>query len=74
MPSLNTFITVDFRPDIKGGTLDKTHESKFILTGNKSLDSEHREYKAICFGPKSDRVLMNLEHAVDETDNILFLY
>ncbi len=74
MSSLNTFITADFRPEVKGGTLDKTHESKFILTGNEFLSSEYLEYNAICFGPKTDRVLMNLEHAVDESDNVLFLY
>ncbi len=71
MPDLKTFITDAFRPEINGAMLDKAHRSYFVVN-NKCL--QHREINAICFGPKKDRVLVNLEHAILNQDNILVFY
>lgn len=72
MPSLNTFIQQDFRPEITGSMLDDAHQTCFPL---KSTPTKRTVYlHAICFGPKQDKVLVNLEHAIFQEDKLLILY
>lgn len=75
MRQLNTFIKKQFRPDIEGGKLDKEHKTRFILDKNAlEVDSKLIPYNAICFGPKKDNVLINIEHAISNHDDILVFY
>lgn len=74
MPKL-TFITKDYRPDVFGATLDIEHETYLFLSNYDCLDDfEEVEINAICFGPKKDNVLLNLEHLIQMEDEILVLY
>ena len=54
-----------------GGRLDKAHKTPFTLG-----ETCARSYavKAICFGPKKDNVLINLEHCIKQEDKILIFY
>lgn len=72
MSQLTTFISQKFRPDVRGGRLDKTHVSHFQLDSTK--ESEYLRVNAICFGPKKDNVLINLEHMISKNDQILVFY
>ncbi|MDX2346606.1 MAG: ATP-grasp domain-containing protein [Legionella sp.] len=72
MPQLKTFISATFRPEINGAMLDKTHQPHCFLKHSKSLKTMH--IHAICFGPKADKVLVNLEHAITASDKFLILY
>ena len=75
MRQLDTFIRKQFRPDIEGGTLDKGHKTRFILDENDlEVDSAPIPCNAICFGPKKDNVLINIEHAISNLDDILVFY
>lgn len=74
MSQLNTFISASFRPAITGGFLDKSHTTKFFIENKNNLTRKKIHVNAVCFGPKSDRVLMNFEHAICEEDNILVFY
>lgn len=74
MRKLNTFISSNFRPDIVGGTLDKAHQSRLILKKVKKEEKKIIVLNAVCFGPKTDKVLVNLEHAVTKKDKIEVLY
>ncbi|MDF1678244.1 MAG: hypothetical protein P1U32_06065 [Legionellaceae bacterium] len=71
MPSLTTFIQPAFRPKIYGSMLDKHHKTYFFLKNNPKV-SLH--IHAICFGPKKDNVLINIEHAILKQDNVLVFY
>ncbi|MDF1645803.1 MAG: ATP-grasp domain-containing protein [Legionellaceae bacterium] len=71
MSQLKTFISDRFRPDIHGAMLDKHHQVRFILNNQ---GNQHINIHAICFGPKQDRVLVNLEHAILQRDKILIFY
>lgn len=73
MSALNTFINHQFRPDIHGAMLDKRHHTRFLINWQAATHSEQPVH-AICFGPKQDKVLVNLEHAIFNKDNILFFY
>jgi len=72
MHELRTFISQKFRPDVLGGKLDKTHNSLFTL--DKRIHHSILMVNAICFGPKKDNVLINLEHAIKKSDDILVFY
>lgn len=75
MRPLDTFIKKQFRPDIEGGTLDKEHKTRFIIDENViKVKSEVIYFNAICFGPKKDNVLINIEHAISRHDDILIFY
>ena len=75
MLQLKTFIRGAFRPEINGGMLSEDHRTVFYLPQKKDVSCEHHMHvNAICFGPKKDRVLLNLEHAILEKDNILIFY
>ena len=72
MPELTTFISQKFRPEVLGGRLNKDHKSFF----NLDIESESPALvvNAICFGPKKDNVLINLEHVIRKLDKILIFY
>ncbi|MBA2649877.1 MAG: ATP-grasp domain-containing protein [Legionella sp.] len=75
MCKLETFITQKFRPDVLGGKLDKEHKVRFMLVkGDHKVKYPILMVNAICFGPKKDNVLINLEHAINKSDNIMVLY
>lgn len=74
MHKLESFISNNFRPEINGGRLDKNHQSKFMLDYSKTVNLETKNLNAIAFGPKKDKVLLNLEHALRDEDKILILY
>jgi hypothetical protein len=71
MPQLKTFISDTFRPEINGAMLDKQHQTHFVINNQPP---QHIKMHALCFGPKKDRVLVNLEHAILNQDKILILY
>lgn len=73
MSELKTFINKEYRPDISGGSLDLNHVSHLKLS-NSLEDITKIEVNAICFGPKKDNVLLNLEHAIHTEDKILVFY
>ena len=73
MGKLKTFIGTEFRPEIKGSKLEKEHKTYFKLS-NKKYTREVKYINAICFGPKKDNVLINLEHAISGVDGIVILY
>lgn len=70
-----SFIPIQYRPKIKSGCLNKKHRPKFLLE-KKEIREGMPELKvdAIAFGPKSDQVLLSLEHAVTAKETILFFY
>ncbi len=72
MSQLKSFIGLSYRPEINGSRLDKTHQTKFRLDYSNSWLEQ--EVNAIAFGPKQDKVLLNLEHAVRTNDGILIFY
>lgn len=72
MGKLSTFINSHFRPDVLGGRLDKEHKTRFMLEHNNNLVTAC--VNALCFGPKKDNVLINLEHAVDKVYDICIFY
>ncbi len=72
MPQLNTFIQPAFRPEVNGAKLDKTHRTWFFIKNRAPQKTIF--VNAICFGPKKDRVLVNLEHATHEAHQILIFY
>ena len=75
MLELKTFISKKFRPDVLGGRLDKKHSTPFHLTQTKTPgDNPNLIVNAICFGPKKDNVLINLEHALNKLDKVIILY
>jgi len=73
MPCLKTFISNEYRPDIRGGTLDKNHKPRTLLLKKEKINSV-KEVSSICFGPKQDNVLLNLEHAICTQDNIFIFF
>lgn len=74
MSQLESFIGASHRPEINGGRLDKTHQSKFVLDYSNPAMLMDIEINTIVFGPKKDKVLLSLEHAVRKEDEILILY
>lgn len=75
MPVLRPFISKSYRPNLTGGRLDKNHRAHCVITTidhQKPIPICHPN--AICFGPKNDRVLLNLEYALTESDNTLVFY
>lgn len=74
MSELSTFIIESHRPEINGGRLDKNHESKFILDYSRVSELSTIDLRAIVFGPKKDKVLLNLEYAIDKHDDIFVFY
>lgn len=75
MPQLSTFISKSYRPEVIGGKLDAEHKTQFNLSPDDfKKDLEVMDINAICFGPKKDRVLLNLEYALDSKDNIFVFY
>lgn len=75
MHKLKTFISKNFRPDVLGGKLDKKHRKRFQLSQDHCRqDYPELKVSAICFGPKKDNVLINLEHVIENADNIVVLY
>lgn len=73
MHQLETFISPKYRPDVLGGRLDKEHKTIFNIT-NEDLNERILTVNAICFGPRKDNVLINLEHVINRDDNILIFY
>lgn len=73
MVLLKTFISNKYRPDIRGGTLDAKHKSKARLLVHSRIELTDN-VNCICFGPKKDNVLLNLEHAICSQDNIYIFY
>lgn len=74
---LETFIGQTFRPNVFGGQLDKEHKTLFQITGgkeNKTRKAAYLSVNAICFGPRKDNVLVNLEHVIHKEDSILIFY
>src|SRR5438105_2679269 len=76
---LDTFISQKFRPEVFGGTLDREHKTLFHLTMEKDRVTKKRTkpylvVNAICFGPRKDNVLVNLEHVLHKEDSILVFY
>lgn len=75
MHELETFISQKFRPNVLGGRLDKDHKTLFhIKAASKKANESFLTVNAICFGPKKDNVLINLEHVINKEDKILILY
>lgn len=75
MDELETFIGQKFRPDVLGGKLDKEHKSIFhISCEDKNETNPYITINAICFGPKKDNVLINLEHVICKEDKVLIFY
>lgn len=74
MSQLESFISEDFRPEINGGRLDKNHTPKFLLDYSNIINIETKNINTLAFGPKKDKVLLNLEHAITNEDKILILY
>ncbi|KTD33581.1 RimK-like ATP-grasp domain protein [Legionella nautarum] len=74
MFELESFIGGNYRPEIIGGRLDENHQTKFILDYSAIEKLDEVKVNAIAFGPKKDKVLFNLEYAIDYLDNILILY
>lgn len=74
MSELASFIPEHYRPEICGGRLDKGHKTKFLL--ENAIASERKELRlnALVFGPKNDKVLLNLEYIIEPADEILILY
>lgn len=98
----SSFITSQFRPDVRGSLIDSDYQTplKLNLTSSPEIpvaclnteqarDDEPQEvresylkflgYKtiqvnSICFGPRKDNVLINLEHFIEESDQILVFY
>lgn len=73
MSFLKTFISEDFRPVIQGARLDASHKTHCFLDP-LCVNAPWLAVKAVCFGPKQDKVLLNLEHAITSQEDILFLY
>lgn len=73
MHQLETFISQKYRPDVLGGRLDTEHKAVFRITCKKN-DEDILTVNAICFGPKKDNVLVNLEHVINREDSILVFY
>lgn len=74
MHELETFISQKFRPDVLGGKLDKEHKTIFHITNENKESDSYLKINAICFGPRKDNVLINLEHVINKEDNILIFY
>jgi len=74
LSQLNSFISAQYRPDVKGGRLDENHISPFTLSRSSKNKLMERTSLVLCFGPKKDKVLLNMEHAVLQEEQILFLY
>lgn len=74
MSQLKSFIDASHRPEIIGGRLDRTHQTKFVLDYSNSMNSKELTVNTIAFGPKQDKVLLNLEQAIRNKDGILIFY
>lgn len=74
MPQLKTFISSSHRPEIKGGRLDKSHHPRVEIDYSIESNMPEVAINTIAFGPKPDKVLLSLEHAIDEEDNIFIFY
>lgn len=74
MPQLKSFIAPSHRPEIIGGRLDNTHQTQFVLDYSNNNDANELTVNAIAFGPKQDKVLLNLEQAISHEDGILIFY
>ncbi|WP_133131364.1 ATP-grasp domain-containing protein [Legionella yabuuchiae] len=74
MSQLATFISSSHRPEINGGRLDKSHQPFVEIDYSNVKDMPDLFVNTIAFGPKKDKVLLNLEHAIDEKDKILVFY
>jgi len=74
MSQLETFICSSHRPEINGGRLDKSHKSIVEIDYSNVGDMPEIFVNTIAFGPKKDKVLLNLEHAISETDRITIFY
>lgn len=74
MPQLETFISSSHRPEISGGRLDKSHKPLVEIDYSIVSNMPDISINTIAFGPKQDKVLLSLEHAIDEADNILIFY
>ncbi len=72
MSQLTAFIPAEFRPDIQGGRLDDTHLSYHLIEDNYPMTEMHVSF--IAFGPKKDKVLLNLEHAISDISDALIWY
>lgn len=68
-----SFISQQFRPAVRGSTIDSDYEAPIKFT-SKEMPRQILNVNAICFGPRKDNVLISLEHLADEKDEILFLY
>ncbi|MDI9818512.1 MULTISPECIES: ATP-grasp domain-containing protein [unclassified Legionella] len=74
MSQLATFISSSHRPEINGGRLDKSHQPLFEIDYLYTSDMSDVIVNTIVFGPKQDKVLLSLEHAIEENDKILIFY
>lgn len=74
MSQLKSFIGASHRPEIVGGRLDRAHQTKFLLDYSSSNNLNELVVNSIAFGPKQDKVLLNLEQAIRNEDGILIFY
>jgi len=75
MFELKSFITSHYRPEITGGKIDESHNTRFYYNCDLYQNyKDIREVNAICIGPKLDAVLSELEHCITVEDNILIFY
>ncbi len=68
-----SFISQQFRPDVRGSTIDSDYEAPLKFT-SKERPSHVLHVNSICFGPRKDNVLISLEHLAEEQNEILFFY
>lgn len=74
MSQLESFIRASHRPEISGGRLDRAHRPKFLLDYSCKKSTTVIQVNTIAFGPKQDKVLLNLEHAISSKKQILIFY
>lgn len=74
MSQLETFISSSHRPEINGGRFDKSHNPLVEIDYSIASNLPDITINTIAFGPKSDKVLLSLEHAIDGSENVFIFY
>ncbi|MCC5792139.1 MAG: ATP-grasp domain-containing protein [Legionellaceae bacterium] len=74
MSQLATFISLSHRPEINGGRLEQSHQPRVEIDYSYTRNISDVIVNTIAFGPKQDKVLLSLEHAIEEKDKILIFY
>jgi len=71
-----TFIKADHRPDLASSHIDNSHITELPLSNDASYENIRTDtsINTICFGPRNDKVLMNIEHLMKEDQRLLILY